>query len=94
MEIFNIRAYGETLEHFESLSCAKKKEWIKRYTNQTNDSLIDEFIKNFSKGKEECDECKKTKNVSKAISADQVKAVIKPSKDSGNGNRGNTKGRK
>ncbi len=62
MQIFNVHIYGKDADWFMALGCAKKKEWIKANTNQTNETLIDNFVKNCNRGNDdECLDCKKAK---------------------------------
>jgi hypothetical protein len=44
MKIFNIQVNGKDTEWFCSLSQQEKIDWIKRNTNQQNDSIINEFL--------------------------------------------------
>ena len=73
MEIFNIQIFGETADNFMKLSCAKKKEFVKKNTNQKNDILIDEFLKAVVRGNDE--ECKGCKDA-KANIADPVQEKV------------------
>lgn len=68
MKIFNVEIFHSDADHFLALSCADKKEWIKENTNQTNDELIEEFIKTVVKGEDECAGCKKAKSKPDGIS--------------------------
>lgn len=78
MNIFNKQLFGSCADWFLAQSCAKKKEWIKKNTNQTNDILIDEFLKAIRPDKDgECQGCKDKKNetVAKTIPAEVTKPV-------------------
>jgi len=46
MQIFNLEIFGEDKDQWLEFSKAQKKEWILKYTNQTNDVLIEEFLAN------------------------------------------------
>jgi hypothetical protein len=46
MEIFGRHIYGADAEQFCNLSKEAKKEWILKYTDQRNESIIEEFISN------------------------------------------------
>lgn len=46
MEIFNKRIYGTDAQAFNELDVIAKVNWIKKNTNQQNDELIYEFLKN------------------------------------------------
>lgn len=62
MQIFDIEIWGEHADEFMALSCDKKKDWIKKHSNQQNDDLIDDFIKSVNRGNdEECQGCKEAK---------------------------------
>lgn len=62
MQVFNVHIYGKDADWFMNLGCAKKKDWIKANTNQTNEDLIDKFVKNCNRGNDdECLDCKKAK---------------------------------
>lgn len=79
MNIFNKQLFGSDADWFLAQSCAKKKEWIKKNTNQTNDILIDEFITAIRPDKDgECQGCKDKKNetVAKTIPAEVAKPVV------------------
>ena len=80
MTIFNVQIFGSDAEWFLAQSCAKKKEWIKKNTNQTNDVLIDEFITAIRPDKDgECQGCKDKKNeqtIAKTVPAEVAKPVV------------------
>ena len=81
MNIFNKQIFGSDADWFLAQSCAKKKEWIKKNTNQTNDVLIDEFIKAIRPDKDgECQGCKdkklKNETVAKTVPAEVAKPVV------------------
>lgn len=62
MQVFNVHIFGKDADWFMSLGCQAKKDWIKANTNQTNDDLIDKFVKNCNRGSDdECLDCKKSK---------------------------------
>lgn len=61
MQIFDKQLFSTDAEKFLSWSCAVKKEWIKKNTNQQNDELIDEFIKTVRADGDECQGCKDAK---------------------------------
>lgn len=46
MVIFNLQIFSSDVKEWLELSKSQKKEWILKYTNQTNDILIDEFLAN------------------------------------------------
>jgi len=62
MQIFNIEIWGEDADKFMALSCAKKKEWIKTNTNQSDDAIIEVFLKAATRGNDdECHGCKEAR---------------------------------
>jgi hypothetical protein len=68
MTIFNVEIFGEHIEEFLSLCKEQKKEWILKYTNQKNETLIDEFINNPNISKEcKCLNCGKNGNKSERV---------------------------
>jgi hypothetical protein len=69
MEIFGKYIFGSDAEQWLKLCKEQKKEWVFKYTNQTDETLIDEFIKNPKITKEcKCLDCGKNGNISKTIS--------------------------
>ena len=75
MEIFGKHIFGTDADAWLKLCKDKKKEWILKHTNQTNETLIDEFIKNPKISKEcKCLDCGKNGNISKGISK-EVKQI-------------------
>jgi hypothetical protein len=69
MEIFGKHIFGSDAEQWLKLCKEQKKEWVFKYTNQTDETLIDEFIKNTKITKEcKCLDCGKNGNISKTIS--------------------------
>lgn len=46
MEIFGKQIFGEDKEFWLAQSAEWKVEWIRQYTNQQDDSIIEEFINN------------------------------------------------
>jgi len=69
MEIFGKQIFGDDEKAWLKLCKESKKEWILKYTNQKNESLIDEFINNPNISKEcKCLNCGKNGNKSGGIS--------------------------
>jgi hypothetical protein len=69
MEIFGKHIFGSDAEQWLKLCKEQKKEWVFKYTNQTDETLIDEFIKNPKITKEcKCLDCGKNGNISETIS--------------------------
>lgn len=46
MVIFNVQIFGIDKEDWLKQSVEDKVEWIRKYTNQQNDEVIEEFINN------------------------------------------------
>ena len=46
MDIFNVQIFGSDKEDWLKQSVEDKVEWIRKYTNQQNDEVIQEFINN------------------------------------------------
>ena len=63
MIIFNVEIYGDDALYFCSMSKSEQSEWIKKYTNQQSDLVIDEFLSNPLKiGGMECKKCGEMNN--------------------------------
>lgn len=72
MQIFDKQLFGSDAALFLSWDCATKKAWIKKNTNQQNDTLIEEFLKTVRPDGDECQGCKDAKQ--KPLSRKQKKA--------------------
>lgn len=46
MQIFNVQIFGSDKEQWLSQTVEEKVEWIRKYTNQQNDAIIEEFVNN------------------------------------------------
>lgn len=46
MEIFNKSLFGDDAIEFCKLPKEQKENWIRKYTNQQNDEIIEEFLNN------------------------------------------------
>jgi hypothetical protein len=69
MDIFGKHIFGDDAKAWINLCKESKKEWILKYTNQKNESLIDEFINNPNISKEcKCLNCGKNGNKSNGVS--------------------------
>lgn len=44
MVIFNVQIFGDDALDFCSWSKSEQKDWIKKYTNQQSDEVIDDFL--------------------------------------------------
>jgi hypothetical protein len=87
MEIFNVQIFGSDKEQWLSMSVEDKVEWIRKYTNQQEDAIIEEFINNPKISKDKiCLTCgDKLKEIIKeentnATSDAPVKVILKKSK--------------
>lgn len=88
MEIFNKHIFGSDADYFKKLSVIEQVNWIKKYTNQQNDNLINEFLSNIPENNDKnCIDCgNKRKGISEKITADVI-----DSDATTNSGRGNTK---
>jgi hypothetical protein len=78
MEIFGKHIFGTDADAWLKLCKEQKKEWILKYTNQKDENLIDEFVKNPKINKEcKCLDCGKNGNISKRVS-EEVATVTEP----------------
>lgn len=94
MQVFNVEIWGEDADNFMALSCADKKEWIKKHSNQQSDELIEEFLKSVNRGNDdECQGCKKAKNEQPKTNTPEVTAAIEPVDVAGNGSGASNKRR-
>jgi hypothetical protein len=95
MEIFGKHIFGNDAKAWLKLCKEQKKEWILKYTKQSNETLIDEFINNPNISKEcKCLDCGKNKvNESNGISkeVEQSNEIVSTPRVS---KRGTNKGRK
>ena len=46
MQIFNVQIFGSDKEQWLLQTVEEKVEWIRKYTNQQNDAIIEEFVNN------------------------------------------------
>ena len=94
MEIFGKHIFGTDADAWLRLCKEQKKEWILKYTNQKDETLIDEFVKNPKISKEcKCLDCGKNGNISKRVS-EEVEVGNENNSTSGNGKRRASKRRK
>lgn len=95
IDIFGKQMFGSCADEWLKLCKDKKKEWILKYTKQTDEQLIDEFINNPKISKDcKCLDCGKNKKdgISKSISTETTTDVV-DSNTSGNSGGGNKKRR-
>lgn len=72
MEIFNKHIFGSDADYFKQLSVIEQVDWIKKYTNQQNDDLINEFLSNIPENNDKnCLDCgNKRKGISEKTATD------------------------
>ena len=46
MEIFNVQIFGSDKEQWLKQTVEEKVEWIRKYTNQQDDAIIEAFVNN------------------------------------------------
>jgi hypothetical protein len=104
MRIFNVEINGKDAQWFCNLTKEQKHTWILKNTNQTNESLIADFLsKTLNPNKKEyCVECRGNKqrvtiakivedgNISKG-NEQEVTAVVEPTNVNANRRKGNKK---
>jgi len=79
MVIFNLQIFGSDAEQWLNLSKLQKKEWILKYTNQKDESAIDEFIQSpkITKGVH-CIDCRNKKekiNIAEIVKSENENAT-------------------
>lgn len=91
MEIFGKHIFGSDANEFRALPVKEQYEWIKKYTNQNNEDLINEFLSNIPENNDKnCLDCEnKRKTIPTEV--EQSSEVISTSR---NGKRGTDKRRK
>lgn len=77
MEIFNVQIFGEDKDQWLTLSIEEKVEWIRKYTNQQDDAIIEEFVNNPTISKDKiCLTCGDKTNYSKSVINETTETVI------------------
>jgi len=77
MEIFGKQIFGDCAKEFLNLPILSQVEWIKKYTNQQNDNIIDEFLSTIKENEDkECLNCGQNGNISKGIPK-EIESVVK-----------------
>lgn len=97
IEIFNKIIFSDDADAFLKLDVNAKVTWIKKYTNQQNDDLINDFLTNLPMYKsqgENCISCKSVKdgkNISKTnavkIESDSQQRLVEQSSERDNTER-------
>jgi phage tail sheath gpL-like len=76
MEIFGKHIFGSDANEFRSLAVTEQYEWIKKYTNQTNEDLINEFLSNIPENNDKnclnCGDKRKTIPVEVTTNTEQI----------------------
>lgn len=84
MQIFNLEIFGSDKEEWLAMPKSQKKEWILKYTNQTNDVLIEEFLANPKITKDvHCLDCRNKKEkitISEIVESKVTAPIVKKSK--------------
>jgi len=80
MEIFNVQIFGEDKEQWLAMPIEDKVQWIRKYTNQQDDAIIEEFVNNPKVSKDKiCLTCgDKTNYAKESVSnvVEQVKEIV------------------
>lgn len=79
MQIFNVQIFGSDKEQWLLQTVEEKVEWIRKYTNQQNDAIIEEFINNPKISNEKiCLTCglDKQKEEVKEVILDEIQEVV------------------
>jgi hypothetical protein len=94
LEIFGKYIFGSCAVQWLKLCKEQKREWILKYTEQTDESLISEFVNNPKISKDcHCLDCGKNKNkdgISAGVS-EKVATVTKSIQNRGNGKSNSNK---
>jgi len=78
MEVFGVHIFGSDATQWLALCKDQKKEWILKYTNQKDESLINDFVNNPNITKEcKCLDCGKNKKdgISKSIPTEFTESI-------------------
>jgi len=98
MEIFGVHIFTSDAQAFLDFSVNEKVEWIKKYTNQKDDDLINEFLSNLPQYKNgsECLNCNSKQDANNINSGNDAegKINIEPGSTEGNGKRTVSKSRR
>jgi hypothetical protein len=79
MTIFNLQIFGEDAEQWLLMPIEDKVEWIRKYTNQQDDAIIEEFVNNPKVSKDKiCLTCglDKHKEEVKEVIIDEVQEMV------------------
>lgn len=88
MEIFGAHIFTSDAQAFLDFSVNEKVEWIKKYTNQKDDDLINEFLSNLPQYKNgsECLNCNTKQDANNITSGNDAEGKINIEPDSTKGN--------
>ena len=91
MEIFGKHIFGTCADQWLKLCKEKKREWILKYTSQTDEKIISEFINNAKISKDcHCLDCgKNKKDVTNGIQQ-EITTVTEPTDVGGDNGTDNT----
>jgi hypothetical protein len=71
MQIFNIQLFGSDADWFCGLTASEQVNWIRKNTNQVDDSLINEFLSNSLHNRQDycftCRDNKKRVSIAKIV---------------------------
>mgnify|MGYP001086275283 CR=1 FL=1 len=91
MEIFGKQIFGDCAKEFLNLPILSQVEWIKKYTNQQNDNIIDEFLSNIKENEnKECLNCGQNGNISKGIPK-EIESIVEQNSVETTGKRNSPK---
>lgn len=76
MEIFGKQIFGDCAKEFLNLPILSQVSWIKKYTKQQNDNIIDEFLSTIKENEnKECLNCGQNGNIGKGVSK-EIESVV------------------
>lgn len=80
MQIFNVQIFGSDKEQWLLQTVEEKVEWIRKYTNQQNDAIIEEFVNNPKISNDKicltCGDKMKAKEEVKEVIVDEIQEVV------------------
>lgn len=84
MQIFNVQIFGDDKDQWLKQTVEEKVEWIRKYTNQQDDAIIEDFVNNPNISKDKiCLTCGdkasfKEKNIKEIEVVSETVSVEKP----------------
>lgn len=82
MQIFDVQIFGSDADWFVAQCKKDQKKWILAKTGQKDEALIDKFLENVNRGKDECTDCKKHKTTTNNGERKTVPAKAKSAPES------------